>query len=51
MSDDVKSVIDEFHEVVCMTPKELETWLDTEESSFNCQWLVVSSELRLPTDY
>ena len=32
MSHDVKSVIDEFHKVVNMSPKELETWLDTDES-------------------
>jgi len=32
MSDDKKSVIDEFHKVVNMTPKELDSWLDTDES-------------------
>ena len=32
MSKDTKSVIDEFHQVVNMTPKELESWLDTDES-------------------
>ncbi|MBD1808433.1 DUF3140 domain-containing protein [Microcoleus sp. FACHB-SPT15] len=32
MSKDVKSVVDEFHQVVNMTPKTLESWLDTEES-------------------
>lgn len=32
MSKDTKSVIDEFHKVVNMTPKELESWLDTDES-------------------
>lgn len=32
MSKDVKSVVDEFHQVVNMTPKELESWLDTEDS-------------------
>lgn len=32
MSNDVKSVIDEFHQVVNMTPKELESWLDTDDS-------------------
>jgi hypothetical protein len=32
MSEDVKSVIDEFHSSVNMTPKELESWLKTEES-------------------
>ncbi|MGV0101618.1 DUF3140 domain-containing protein [Nostoc sp. DSM 114167] len=32
MSKDVKGVIDEFHQVVNMTPKELESWLDTDES-------------------
>ena len=32
MSNETKSVIDEFHEAVNMTPKELESWLDTEES-------------------
>ena len=26
------TVIDEFHQVVNMTPKELESWLDTDES-------------------
>lgn len=30
--DDRKSVIDEFHNVVNMTPKELESWLETDES-------------------
>jgi hypothetical protein len=32
MSNDDKSVIDEFHKVVNMTPQELESWLDTDES-------------------
>jgi hypothetical protein len=32
MSKDVKSVIDEFHQAVNMTPKELEFWLDTDQS-------------------
>lgn len=32
MSKDVKAVINEFHQVVNMTPKELESWLDTDES-------------------
>lgn len=32
MSNDTKSVIKDFHEAVNMTPKELESWLDTEES-------------------
>lgn len=32
MSKDVKSVIDEFHSSVNMTSKELESWLQTEES-------------------
>lgn len=32
MSKDVKSVIDEFTSSVNMTPKELESWLKTEES-------------------
>ncbi|BBD65531.1 hypothetical protein NIES4072_07940 [Nostoc commune NIES-4072] len=32
MSKDVKSVIADFHQVVNMTPKELEFWLDTDES-------------------
>ena len=32
MSNDAKSVIDEFHQAVNMTPKELESWLDTEDS-------------------
>lgn len=32
MSKDVKSVIDEFQQVINMTPEELESWLDTEES-------------------
>ncbi|RCJ39744.1 DNA-binding protein [Nostoc minutum NIES-26] len=32
MSKDVKSVIDEFHSSVNMSPKELESWLKTEES-------------------
>lgn len=32
MSKDVKSVIDEFHQVINMTPQELESWLDTDES-------------------
>ena len=32
MIKDVKSVIDEFQQVINMTPEELESWLDTEES-------------------
>ncbi len=32
MSNDVKSIIDEFNQVVNMTAKELESWLDTDES-------------------
>ena len=32
MSQDVKSAIDEFYKVVNMTPKELESWLETQES-------------------
>ena len=32
MSKDTKSVIDEFHQVVNLTPKELESWLNTDES-------------------
>ncbi|MDZ8104326.1 MAG: DUF3140 domain-containing protein [Nostoc sp. DedQUE12a] len=32
MTKNVKSVIDEFHEAVNMTSKELEAWLDTDES-------------------
>lgn len=32
MSSDDKSLIDEFHQVVNMTPKELEFWLNTDES-------------------
>lgn len=32
MSSDTKSVIADFHQVVNLTPKELESWLDTEES-------------------
>lgn len=32
MSNDTKSVIEDFHQVVNMTPKELESWLETEES-------------------
>ena len=32
MSQDNKAVIDEFRQAVNMTPKELETWLETEES-------------------
>ncbi|MBE9193619.1 DUF3140 domain-containing protein [Gloeocapsopsis crepidinum LEGE 06123] len=32
MSDDSKATIDEFLDVVNMTPKEIESWLDTEES-------------------
>jgi len=32
MSKNVKSVIDEFHQAVNMTSKELEAWLDTDES-------------------
>ncbi|HYW18061.1 MAG TPA: DUF3140 domain-containing protein [Nodularia sp. (in: cyanobacteria)] len=32
MSSDPKSVIDEFHKVVNMSPQELESWLETDES-------------------
>ena len=32
MSDNRKQLIDEFHEVVNMAPKELEEWLDSQES-------------------
>ena len=32
MSKDTKSVIDEFHQAVNMTSKEIESWLKTEES-------------------
>jgi len=32
MSKDVKSVIDEFQQVINMTVEELESWLDTDES-------------------
>ncbi len=32
MSKDVKSVIDEFQQVINMTPEELESWLDTDKS-------------------
>ena len=32
MSKDIKSVIDEFHQVINMAPEELESWLDTDES-------------------
>lgn len=32
MNNDDKSVIDEFHQVVNMTLKELESWLDRDES-------------------
>ena len=32
MIKDVKSVIDEFQQVINMTAEELESWLDTEES-------------------
>lgn len=32
MSKDTKSVIDEFHQAVNMTPKEIESWLKTSES-------------------
>jgi len=33
MSNDAdKSMIDEFHQVVNMTAKEIESWLDTDES-------------------
>jgi len=32
MSKDTKSVIDEFHQAVNMTPKEIESWLKTAES-------------------
>jgi hypothetical protein len=32
MSSDRKSVIDEFHQAINMTHKELESWLDTDES-------------------
>lgn len=32
MNKEIKSVIEEFHQTVNMTPKELESWLETEES-------------------
>ena len=32
MSSDTKSVIDDFHQLVNMTAKEIESWLETEES-------------------
>lgn len=32
MTKDTKSVVDEFHQAVNMTPKEIESWLKTEES-------------------
>ena len=32
MNRDDKSVVDEFYQVVNMKPKELETWLDTDDS-------------------
>ena len=32
MSSDRQSVIDEFHQTVNMTPEELESWLDTDDS-------------------
>ena len=32
MSSEHKPVIDEFHQTVNMTPKELESWLDTDNS-------------------
>ena len=32
MSQDNRAVIDEFRQAVNMTPKELESWLETEES-------------------
>ncbi|MBW4687831.1 MAG: DUF3140 domain-containing protein [Komarekiella atlantica HA4396-MV6] len=32
MSNDAKTVIAEFHKVVNMTPKELDSWLDTDDS-------------------
>ncbi|MBW4558554.1 MAG: DUF3140 domain-containing protein [Trichormus sp. ATA11-4-KO1] len=32
MSNKNKTVIDEFHKVVNMTPQEIESWLETEES-------------------
>ncbi len=32
MADDRQQIIDEFDELVNMTPKELEEWLQTEES-------------------
>lgn len=32
MTKDTKSVIDEFHQAVNMTPKEIESWLKTSES-------------------
>lgn len=32
MSNDDHTVIKEFHDAVNMTPKELESWLDTEQS-------------------
>lgn len=30
--DDAKAVVDQFHQVVNMTPKQLESWLETDES-------------------
>lgn len=32
MTKDTKSIVDEFHQAVNMTPKEIESWLKTEES-------------------
>jgi len=32
MSNDIKSIIDEFHQVINMTAKEIESWLDTDDS-------------------
>lgn len=32
MSSDRQSVIDEFHQTVNMTPEELDSWLDTDDS-------------------
>lgn len=32
MSQHLKTIVDEFYKVVNMTPQELESWLDTDES-------------------
>lgn len=32
MTKELKSVVDEFKQAVNMTPKELESWLETEDS-------------------